>query len=53
MAHNRSFFREMIDFMVKKKKWWLMPIIITLLLVGVLIIFAQSSAISPFIYAFF
>jgi drug/metabolite transporter superfamily protein YnfA len=35
------------------KKWWLLPMIIMLVLIGLLIILAQSSAISPFIYAMF
>jgi len=35
------------------KAWWLAPIIIVLLLVGVLVVFSQSSALSPFIYALF
>ena len=36
-----------------RKKWWLGPIIIFLLLLGFLIIFAQSSALAPFIYTLF
>lgn len=45
--------RDLWDFMSERKKWWLLPIIIMLLLVGVLIVFGQSSALSPFIYALF
>ncbi|MBI2543293.1 MAG: hypothetical protein HYW24_03845 [Candidatus Aenigmarchaeota archaeon] len=51
--HNRSMIREVWDFLKVRKAWWLAPIIIMLILSGVLIIFAQSSAISPFIYALF
>ncbi len=40
-------------FMKENKKWWLLPIIIMLFLVGLLIIFAQSSSLSPFVYALF
>lgn len=40
-------------FLRERKAWWLAPIIVTLLLVGVLIVFSQSSALSPFIYALF
>jgi len=40
-------------FMRVRKKWWLLPIFIMLALVGVLIVFGQSSALSPFIYALF
>jgi competence protein ComGC len=45
--------REWWEFLRVRKAWWLAPIIIMLLIVSVLIIFGQSSAISPFIYALF
>jgi hypothetical protein len=35
------------------KKYWLLPIIIVLLLMSVLLVFAQSSALAPFIYSIF
>ncbi len=53
MANNRSFPGEVWSFLKVRKAWWLMPIVVMLLLVGVLIVFGQSSAISPFIYALF
>jgi hypothetical protein len=36
-----------------RKKFWLLPIIIILLLLGILIVFTESSAVAPFIYALF
>lgn len=36
-----------------RKKWWLLPIIVVMLLVGSLIVFAQGSALAPFIYTVF
>jgi hypothetical protein len=39
--------------MRERKKFWLAPIIIVLVLLGVLIVFAQGSAIAPFIYTLF
>ncbi len=45
--------RDLWDFMKENKKWWLLPLLIMLFLVGVLIVFAQSSAVSPFVYALF
>ncbi len=48
---NRGLIRELWDFLKIRKKWWLLPTIIMLLIVGALIIFGQSSALSPFIYA--
>ena len=40
-------------FLKERKAWWLTPIIVMIILVGILIIFGQSSALSPFIYALF
>ncbi len=45
--------REFWGFMKVRKKFWLMPIIIILLLLGALIVFTESSAVAPFIYALF
>ena len=46
-------FKEFWEFIRIKKKYWLLPIIIVLLLMGTLIIFAQTSALAPFIYTLF
>lgn len=48
-----SIIKEFWDFLKVRKKWWLAPIIILLLLLGVLIIFAEGSAVAPFIYTLF
>ena len=45
--------REIWLYMRTNKKWWLLPIIVVLLLVGSLLIFAQGSALAPFIYTVF
>ncbi len=45
--------RELWDFMRVRKKWWLAPIIAVMLLVGMLLVFAQGSALAPFIYTIF
>ncbi|MBT7901986.1 MAG: hypothetical protein HN601_13695 [Candidatus Marinimicrobia bacterium] len=44
---------EFWAFMKVRKKFWLLPIIIILVLLGVLIVFTESSAVAPFIYALF
>ncbi len=36
-----------------RKKWWLMPIILVMVMVGALLVFAQGSALAPFIYTIF
>ena len=45
--------KEFWEFMNIRKKFWLLPIIIILLLLGALIVFTESSAVAPFIYALF
>ena len=45
--------REFWMFMRVRKKWWLLPIIIVMLMVGSLLVFAQGSALAPFIYTIF
>jgi hypothetical protein len=49
----RSVLSELWAFMKVRKKFWLLPILIVLLLVGALLIFAQGSALAPFIYTIF
>jgi len=41
------------DFLKVRKKWWLGPIIIFMLLLSLMIVMAEGSAVSPFIYALF
>ena len=48
-----SLFKELWGFLRVSKKWWLTPIILMLLLLGFLIVFTESSALAPFIYAIF
>ena len=40
-------------FMRERKKFWLAPIILVMVLLGALIVFAQGSALAPFIYTLF
>ena len=44
---------ELWAFMRVRKKFWLLPILVVLLLVGSLLVFAQGSALAPFIYTIF
>lgn len=45
--------REFWDFLKVRKRYWLAPIFVILLILGLLIVFAQSSAVAPFIYTLF
>ena len=44
---------EVWMFLRQNKKLWLLPIVVVLLLLGALLVFAQSSALAPFIYTIF
>ena len=44
---------ELFEFLWAAKLWWMMPMVLLLLVLGGLIVFAQSSAIAPFIYTLF
>lgn len=44
---------ELWLFLRRRRKFWLLPIVLVLLLMGALLIFAQSSALGPFIYSVF
>ena len=48
-----SIVREFWTFLKVRKKWWLLPIIVVMVLVGALLVFAQGSALAPFIYTIF
>jgi hypothetical protein len=53
MAKRYGLAAEMWAFFRVRKKWWLLPIIVVLLGIGALLIFAQGSALAPFIYTVF
>lgn len=53
MAKRRGLVAELWDFLRMRRKWWLAPIIIVMVLVGALLVFAQGSALAPFIYTIF
>ena len=44
---------ELWAYMRIRKKWWLIPVIVVMMLVGTLLVFAQGSALAPFIYTVF
>lgn len=48
-----SFLRDLWRFLRVRKKFWLAPILILMAVLGGLIVFAQGSAIAPFIYTLF
>lgn len=48
-----SLVRELWAFLRVRKKWWLLPVLVVLFIVGSLLVFAQGSALAPFIYTIF
>lgn len=50
---RHSVWRELLLFLKKEKKWWLLPILVIMFLMGTLLVFAQGSALAPFIYTIF
>jgi len=48
-----SLIAEIWAYLRARKKWWLLPIIVVMFLVGALLVFAQGSALAPFIYTIF
>jgi len=53
MRRNAGIVGELWQYMKFRKKFWLLPIILVMMLIGTLLIFAQGSALSPFIYTIF
>ena len=53
MNSNVTLAREIWSFMRMRKKFWLLPILVVMFLVGSLLVFAQGSALAPFIYTIF
>jgi len=45
--------KELWGFLKTRKRFWLAPILIILVALSFLIVFAQSSAVAPFIYTLF
>jgi len=48
-----SIMGELLGFLWARKLWWLIPMVSVLLLLSLILIFAQSSAVAPFIYTLF
>lgn len=48
-----SLAREFLLFLREEKRWWLAPLLSVLLLLSTVIVFAEGSAIAPFLYTLF
>lgn len=48
-----AFAQEIWRFLRVRKKLWLLPMVVLLMIFGALLLFAQGSAVAPFIYTLF
>ncbi|MFQ5400515.1 MAG: DUF5989 family protein [Anaerolineae bacterium] len=53
MTSNLGVVRELLAFLWARKLWWLIPMVTVLLLFGLMLIFASTSGLAPFIYTLF
>jgi hypothetical protein len=53
MLTNMGVVGEVLTFLWKRKLWWLIPMVAALLVFGLLLIFATTSGVAPFIYTLF
>jgi len=53
MLTNLGVVGEVLSFLWQRKLWWLIPMVTALLLFGLLLIFATTSGVAPFIYTLF
>jgi hypothetical protein len=44
---------ELWAFVRARRKYWMAPLLLVLVLIGGLLVFAQGSAVAPFIYTVF
>jgi hypothetical protein len=52
-AQDASVLGEFWTFLKEEKKWWLAPLLLVLISLSAVIVFAEGSAIAPFIYSIF
>ena len=45
--------KELLEFFWKAKLWFVIPFVLVLLLFGLLLVFAQTTGVAPFVYTLF
>ena len=45
--------QELFHFLWEQKLWWMIPMVVLLIVFAILLIFAQSTPLAPFIYTLF
>jgi len=46
-------FKEFGQFILHEKKWWMVPLVMIFLVLGLVIVFAETSPLAPFLYPLF
>ncbi len=50
---KKSILTEYWEFLKYRKKFWLLPIVVIMMGLGLLLLFAQTTSVAPFIYTLF
>ena len=50
---RKESFREIARYLRQQKAYWMIPLVVILILFSLLLIFASSSTVAPFIYTLF
>ncbi|HYB74876.1 MAG TPA: DUF5989 family protein [Candidatus Sulfotelmatobacter sp.] len=53
LSSKASIIGEFLGFLWQRKLWWMIPMFLVFFGIGLLLIFAQGSALAPFIYTLF
>ena len=53
LTSRSSVIKELLGFLWQQRLWWLIPMVMVLLVFGLLLLFAQSSPLAPFVYTLF
>jgi hypothetical protein len=53
LSSKASIVAEFLTFLWERKLWWMIPMVVVLFGMGLLLVFAQSSPLAPFIYTLF
>jgi hypothetical protein len=53
MAANAGMLGELFSYLWSHGMWWMIPMVSVLVIVGLLLVFATTSGVGPFIYTLF
>jgi hypothetical protein len=53
LASRTGTLGELFSYLWQNRLWWILPAVVVIVFFGILVVFAQASPVSPFIYALF